>query len=268
MSIRGIKKLSEAISLNGERTLISGAASGIGKAICKRFAEAGSNLLIVDIDEKGLEIIKKDLSIFDVEIQTFIADLSSKKNIDDLWKNIHDIIPSILINNSGIYPPKDYLKIDQDFYAKVLNVNLDSVFWMCQNFIRLRKKYGGIVVNTSSIEALLPIKDKMIPYAISKSGVYALTRSLAHDYGIKGFRINGVIPGAVRTPGINRQIKEAIKKVDLGLFKTGINYKNRLPIGRMGKPDEIAKVVLFLCSDLASYVHGTMIPVDGGFLSS
>jgi NAD(P)-dependent dehydrogenase (short-subunit alcohol dehydrogenase family) len=257
-----------SLSQKGKTAMVSGAASGIGKAISWRFAESGSDLILVDIDEKGLKKVKDDLGSFDIKIQAFTADLSSKPIIDNLWNNLGNKIPDILINNSGIYPPKNYLEIEQDFYDRILDVNLSSVFWMCQNFIRTRKNSGGIIVNTSSIEAVVPFKDEMTHYCVSKSGVYALTRSLAHDYGIKGFRINGIIPGVVKTPGIDDQVKLAIRKINLNLIKAGLNYKSRLALGRLGKPDEIAKVVLFLCSDLASYVQGVMIPVDGGFLSS
>jgi NAD(P)-dependent dehydrogenase (short-subunit alcohol dehydrogenase family) len=257
-----------SLSLKGKTTMVSGAASGIGEAISWRFAESGSDLILVDINEKGLKKVKDDMDTFNIKIQTFTADLSSKLIIDNLWNNLSPKIPDILINNSGIYPPKNYLEIDQDFYDRILDVNLASVFWMCQNFIRTRKNTGGIIVNTSSIEAVVPFKDEMTHYSVSKAGVYALTRSLAYDYGRKGFRINGIIPGVVKTPGIDNQIKRAIRKMNLNLFKTGLNYKSRLALGRLGKPDEIAKVVLFLCSDLASYVQGVMIPVDGGFLSS
>jgi NAD(P)-dependent dehydrogenase (short-subunit alcohol dehydrogenase family) len=268
MSSDALVNLSDAISLKGKKTMISGAASGIGEATSRRFAESGSDLLLVDMDEKGLNKTEEDLDIFNVKIQTIVTDLSSKDKIDNIWDNLGNNIPDILINNSGIFPQKDFLEIDHGFYNKVLSNNLDSVFWMCQNFIKIRKNSGGIIVNTSSIEAVTPFKDKMVHYGASKSGVYALTRSLAHDYGKKGFRVNGVIPGAVITQGINKQIKTAMKKINLGLLKTGINYMNRVPFKRLGKPDEIAKVILFLCSDLASYVHGVLIPVDGGFLSS
>jgi NAD(P)-dependent dehydrogenase (short-subunit alcohol dehydrogenase family) len=258
----------DSVSLKGKMTLVTGAASGIGKAVSWRFADSGSDLMLVDIDEKGLKKVKDDLASFNIKIQTFAADLSNKTIIDNLWNNLNGIIPEILVNNSGIYPSKNYLEIDQGFYDRVLDVNLASVFWMCQNFIKARKNQGGIIVNTSSIEAVVPFKDEMAHYSVSKSGVYALTRSLAHDYGRKGFRVNGVIPGVVRTPGIDNQIKMAVRKMDLNLFKTGLNYKSRLALGRLGKPDEIAKVILFLCSDLASYVQGVMVPVDGGFLCS
>ncbi len=259
---------SESISLKGRMAMISGAASGIGKAISWRFAEAGSDLMLVDIDEKGLKKVKDELGSFEIKVQVFTADLSAKSVIDNLWNNLGDTIPDILVNNCGIYPSKNFLEIDQDFFDRVLDVNLASVFWMCQNFIKSRKNTGGIIVNTSSIESEVPFKDEMTHYSVSKSGVSALTRSLAHDYGRKGFRVNGIIPGVVKTPGIDNQIKLAVRKFDLSIIKAGLDYKNRLALGRLGKPDEIAKVVLFLCSDLASYVQGAMIPVDGGFLSS
>ncbi len=274
MEIKKIKKTNilkssiEAISLKGKKTLISGAASGIGKAISWRFAEAGSDLLLVDISEKGLETIKEYLNGFSVEIQTYVVDLSKKEVIDDFWTSLNKNIPDILINNAGIYPFKDYLEVEQSFYDKTLDVNLNSVFWMCQNFIRIREKVGGIIVNTSSIEAIMPFKVDLSHYSISKSGVYALTRSLARDYGRKGFRVNGILPGAIKTPGTDSLVKTAITKLKFNLLKTGYDFQSRLALGRWGKPDEVAKVILFLCSDLASYVQGVMIPVDGGFLSS
>lgn len=265
---RNFLSLNESISLKGKKTLITGAASGIGKAASLRFAESGSDLLLVDIDKKGLEQARNDLEIFNIDVSTFIIDLSNKQAIDDFWKDTEIEIPDILINNAGIYPSMDYLKVDKDFYEKILDINLNSVFWMCQNFIKARKNTGGIIVNIASIEAVTPFKEEMTHYTISKSGVYALTRSLAHDYGKYGFRVNGVIPGVVKTPGIFNVAITALKKLKLNLVKTGYNYKNRLALGRLGNPDEIAKVIFFLCSDLASYVQGVMMPVDGGFLAS
>jgi len=262
------KDLCESISLKGKKTLISGAASGIGRSISYRFAEAGSDLILLDIDEKGLQKTKELLNKFNCEKQNYKIDLSIKEEIDNFWENNSQKLPDILINNAGIYPFKAYLKVDESFYARTLEINLNSVFWMCQNFIRKRESLGGIIVNISSIEAVTPFKEDMAHYSISKSGVIALTRSLARDYGRKGFRVNGILPGAIKTPGTENLVKLAITKFQFNLIKTGIDFKNRLALGRWGKPDEVAKVVLFLSSDLASYVQGAMIPVDGGFLTS
>jgi NAD(P)-dependent dehydrogenase (short-subunit alcohol dehydrogenase family) len=258
----------DALSLKGKRTMISGAASGIGRATSLRLAEAGSDLLLVDIDAKGLEKLKEELEPSNVGVRVFIADLSKEEEITGLWESLGGHIPSHLVNILGIYPSRNYLSTKKEFYDKVLCTNLHSVFWMCQNFIRQRIKNGGVIVNVSSIEAVTPFKQDMAHYIISKSGVFALTRSLAHDYGRKGFRINGVIPGVTKTPGISKVVKDSLRTIRVGLIKSGIDYMGRVSLGRLAEPDEIARVILFLCSDLSSYVHGVMIPVDGGFLCS
>jgi len=263
-----LKNITESIFLKGKTSLISGASSGIGRSISYRFAEAGSNLILVDIDEDGLNSTLEYLKEFDCIKKIYKIDLSKKEEIDKYWMDPSFTIPDILINNAGIYPFKKYLEVEEIFYAKTLDVNLHSVFWMCQNFIRKRDKKGGVIVNISSIEGVVPFKEDLAHYSISKSGVIALTRSLARDYGKKGFRVNGVLPGAIKTPGTKILIKNAILKLQLNLVRTLMDFNSRLTIGRWGDADEIAKVVLFLSSDLASYVHGAIIPVDGGFLSA
>ena len=154
------------------------------------------------------------------------------------------------------------------FYSNTLDVNLNSVFWMCQNFIKKRLGKGGIIINLSSIEAILPFKEDLAHYCVSKSGVIALTRSLARDYGKDGFRINVILPGAIKTQGTDNLVRKAISGFKFNLLKTGYDFQTRLALGRWGDPDEVAKVALFLSSNLASYVQGALIPVDGGFLSS
>ena len=261
-------ELSKLISLEGKKTLISGAGSGIGRAIAKRFAEAGSDLILLDIDERGLCQTRDTIQKFTSRVSICKLDLSKKAQIDSLWEDFNDEIPDILINNAGIYPFKNYLELDEDELKKTMDVNLNSIFWMCQNFIKKRIKKGGIIVNLSSIEAILPFKGDLAHYSVSKAGVLALTRSLARDYGRNNFRINTILPGAIKTPGTDNLVKLAISRMKVKLIKTGYDFQNRLALGRWGNPDEVAKVALFLCSDLASYVQGAMLPVDGGFLSS
>jgi len=261
-------ELSKLISLEGKKTLISGAGSGIGRSIAKRFAEAGSDLVLVDIDEIGLCQTRDTMEKFTSKVSVCKLDLSKKAQIDSMWEDFNDEIPDILINNAGIYPFKNYLELDEDELKKTMDVNLSSIFWMCQNFIKKRINKGGIIVNLSSIEAILPFKEDLAHYSVSKAGVLALTRSLARDYGRKNFRINTILPGAIKTPGTDTLVKMAISKMKVKLLKTGYDFQNRLALGRWGNPDEVAKAALFLCSDLASYVQGVMLPVDGGFLSS
>ena len=263
----GLKPLSELISLQGKRALITGSARGIGKAIAYRFAEAGADLVLVDIDAKGLNGLKEELSPYSVDVAISRVDVSEKKEVDDLWDTLLGREPSILVNNAGISPFEDFLEIDQAYLSKLIAVNLNSVFWMCQNMIKRRAKKGGVIINMGSIEAVLPFKEGLTHYNISKAGVLALTRTLAKDYGKKGFRINAILPGGIITPGTKSAATE-IFKLNFGLIKSGIEFKARLPLGRFGKPDEIARMAVVLASDLSSYMHGALIAVDGGFLSA
>jgi len=194
-------------------------------------------------------------------------DLAKKSEIDALWEEIRGKEPDILVNNAGIYPFKDFLDIDEDFLRKVVDINWSSVFWMCQHFIRSRLGRGGVIINIGSVEAILPFEENLAHYTMTKGGILALTRNLAKKYGKKGFRINAIIPGGIVTPGF-KSVAKNILRMDLRLIKTGIEFRWRLPLGRFGSPDEVARMIVVLASDLASYVHGALIPVDGGFLSA
>ncbi len=139
---------------------------------------------------------------------------------------------------------------------------------MCQGFIKTRGASGGVIVNVSSIEAISAFKRDMVPYIASKAGVLGFTRALAKAYGRKGFRVNALAPGGIKTPGATSIARRVLTEAKRGLVKTGYDFVQRLPLGRFGLPEEVAGVALFLASDLASYVHGAAIPVDGGFLSA
>jgi 3-oxoacyl-[acyl-carrier protein] reductase len=260
--------LPELISLKGQKVLVTGAASGIGHAIALRLAEAGASLDLVDINFEGLQALKAELEPFDSRVTLYKVDLSQKSRIDRLWLSLTGEEPDILVNNAGIYPFKDTLEVDEAFLQKIMDLNLFSVFWMCQNMLRLRGKRGGVIINLASIEALLPFTSGLVPYNMSKIGVIGLTRSLANEYGKLGFRINVVVPGGITTQGTKAVAKRLVTKLDLGLLDTGYKFRARLPLKHSGQPDEVARMVLVLASGLASYVQGAVIPVDGGFLSA
>lgn len=259
----------DLVSLTGRRILITGAASGIGKAMALRLGASGAGLILVDRNGEQLAGAAEEARRYTEAIQAHVVDLGSRDQVEELWARFDDdSLPDTLINNAGIYPTVDFLKLDRALLEKILAVNLEALVWMCQGFIRRRMKKGGVIVNVSSIEAVLPFKEDMIPYTVSKAGVLALTRGLARDYGRRGFRVNAIVPGAIRTPGTQAMINDALWKLKMGLWKTGYDFQSRLPLGRWGDPDEVARVALFLVSDLASYVQGALVPVDGGFLSS
>ena len=259
--------MSELISLKGKRALITGAAAGIGRAIALRFAELGASLELVDIDMRGLKRVMGELEKFGVKVNLHKVDISKRDNIAALWNNMGDP-PEILVNNAGIYLFQDFLEVDEEFLDKIIDVNLKSVFWMCQEMIRRRGKKGGIIINVASIEAILPFATGLVHYDISKMGVIALTRALAREYGKINFRVNAVIPGGIETKGVKKLKKEAAMKLNVDMIKTAINFKSRLPLGRFGNPDEVARVVVLLATEVSSYMTGAMIAVDGGFLSA
>ncbi|MCS7142700.1 MAG: SDR family oxidoreductase [Aigarchaeota archaeon] len=262
------KPLNELLSLRNRTALITGSAMGIGKSIAERFGEAGADLILVDINEEGLKEVSRSITErYGVKVRIFRTDLSKRDEIDRLWESIGDETPDILVNNAGIYQFRDFLEVDEQFLERTLSVNLKSVFYMCQHMIRKRGDRGGVIINVSSIEAMLHLVRGLTHYSVSKIGLVALSRSLASEYGEKGYRVNVVMPGGIRTPGTEKVRREMMKRLQLGFIFTGLRFMSRLPLKRLGEPDEVAKVVLFLASDMSSYVTGAVITVDGGFLA-
>lgn len=152
------------IRLEGKTAVITGSASGIGAAMAYRFAEAGADLVLVDLNQAGLEAVKTEAGGFGVDISIHRVDLADKAQIDGLWAELGDT--SVLVNNAGIYPMRDFLELDTSLLKKVMDVNLHQALWMSQHFIRRNMSRGGAIVNVSSIEAIMPFKDGMTHYAV------------------------------------------------------------------------------------------------------
>ena len=261
--------MGELLSLSGSRALVTGAASGIGRAVALRLAEAGAAMVLVDNDEEGLggseAFLRKELQ-GPLAIVRHTLDLTSHDAIVELWRGLEPL-PAVLVNNAGTYPFRSFTEIDEDAYRRLMAVNLDAVFWMCQEMIRRRGRAGGSIVNIGSVEALLPFKADLAHYGASKAGVIALSRSLAREYGRSGYRVNVVVPGGIDTPG-TRRIARDVLRLRLGRLVDGLDYSRRLPLGRLGRADEVARVVAFLASPAAAYMLGSVVVVDGGFLSA
>jgi 3-oxoacyl-[acyl-carrier protein] reductase len=255
------------LDLSNKTVMITGTTSGIGKATAIKFAEAGARIIMVNRSDLKYDPFDTLKSAKEVIIKK--ADFSKLESINRLWDELEEEnIPNILINNAGIYPMKEFQEIDIDFYNNLTDINQTSVFFMCQNFVRKNQRRGGVIVNTSSVEAILPTTPDLIPYSASKAAVIAITRAIAREYASKGFRANVITPGAIHTEETDKKKWEVLRTLNFQLIKTGLEFQSRIPMGRMGNPEEVAQVSLFLASDLASYVNGAVIPIDGGFLAS
>ena len=261
------KSIAELISLEGKSAIITGAGAGMGAATARRFAEAGAALYLLDIHQENLAAITRELTDAGADVHGYEIDLTRKEEIDAFWQGLPEPKPDIVVNNAGIFPFKDFLECDEAFLKTVMDINFYAVYWMCQHFVRARIDLGGVIINVGSIEAQLPFKKDLAHYTTGKAGVIALTRALAKDYGKKGIRANVILPGGIVTEGTKRAAQEVLK-MNLGLIVDGVNFMARLPLGRMGQPDEVARITLVLASELSSYMTGAVVPVDGGFLSA
>jgi NAD(P)-dependent dehydrogenase (short-subunit alcohol dehydrogenase family) len=176
----------------------------------------------------------------------------------------------ILVNNAGIYPRKPLDEMTGADFDRVVSVNLAGTF-LCSRYAShemIEKENEGCIINIASIEAIHPSSTGMTAYDASKGGVLTLTKSLARELGQHGIRVNAIAPGGIMTQGVRSHLKTPSEDQGKAQLKELKRFMSRMALGRMGRADDIARVALFLASDLAGYITGQMIVVDGGYLVS
>ncbi|MHA2101415.1 MAG: SDR family NAD(P)-dependent oxidoreductase [Candidatus Kariarchaeaceae archaeon] len=248
--------------LDGKITIITGIGSGIGKSTALLFGEEGATVVGADIDQQaGLKVIKEierngGNGIF---IQT---DVSNATEVDVLVQNAISLGRiDVLVNNAGIEVVKSITDTTEEEWDKTIDTNLKSVFLTCQKTIpTMRKQKTGVIINNASAAAIVGSFSAV--YSASKGGILSLTKALAVDLGPSNIRVNCILPGAIETPMLDRVNKKLgdAEKIREERIKS-------YPIGRFGNPEEVAKTILFLASDDASFITGASIVVDGGFSS-
>lgn len=248
--------------VDGKVAVVTGAGSGIGRAIAMRFAAEGAALVANDVAEAGLTSLARELSARRASIATLTGDMSRAAVADaaaalassrfgrlDVW-----------VNNAGGGMPTPFERTDEGAYRAELARNLDTAWFGCQAALRAMKpQRSGAVVNLSSGAALLA-SDGLHAYAAAKAAILSLTRNLALEYGPFGIRVNAIAPGPILTP----VFAEYLKTLPGGGASAGAH----VPLGRLGKPEEIAAAALFLASDEASYVSGATLAVDGAITAA
>lgn len=245
--------------LTGKNVLITGASSGIGKAIALRFAREGANVAINYLSgDDEAEGVRASAEMAGGRAIAVRADISREDDVRGMFDRVCESFGTldVLINNAGIQKPSPSEDIAMSDFDRVLNVNLRGAFLCAREAIRrfMLQGAGGVILNNSSVHEVIP-KPKYLPYSISKGGMENLTKSLALEYAAKGIRVNAVGPGAVITP---------INSSWTGNAKARAEVESHIPMGRAADPEEIASVFAFLASGDASYITGQTIFACGG----
>jgi NAD(P)-dependent dehydrogenase (short-subunit alcohol dehydrogenase family) len=248
-------------SLNGRVALVTGAANGIGRATALAFAAAGADVLLADRDAEGGEKAAAEVEAAGVKARFVQIDVADAAQVEAMVATAVDDLGGLdmAFNNAGIEPTSAPLADGtRDDWDRIIAVDLTAV-WLCmQAEIPHLLKRGGAIVNCSSIAGLVGFPGAA-PYVAAKHGVVGLTKTAALDYAEQGLRVNAVCPGVIDTPMIQR-FTHGDPEATQALTASE-------PVQRLGRPEEIAAAVVWLCSDEASFVTGQAIAVDGGYVA-
>lgn len=247
--------------LDNKVAIVTGGAKGIGEAICRVFAQQGAIVHLIDIDaENGQKVAGE------IEGKFHECDLTQHESVGELFQKIYETIGSIdiLINNAGIAHIGTAETTSPNDMDRLYAVNVKSVYTCLHHAIPYMKKSGGgAIVNLASVASVLGIAERFA-YSTTKGAVYTMTFSVAKDFIGDNIRCNMVGPGRVHTPFVDGYLANNYPGREAEMFEA---LSKTQPIGRMGKPAEIAHLINYLCSDEASFVTGSFYPIDGGFMT-
>ncbi|BBH17551.1 short-chain dehydrogenase [Nocardioides baekrokdamisoli] len=245
---------SGADNFEGRRALVTGAGSGIGLSIVTKLLERGADVVAFDLDPSAVpaEVTKVAVDLSDVTaVREAVASLNPDEPIDTLF------------NNAGIGSTKNLVDCSVEEWDRVFDVNVRATFLMCQLLLpSMLERQHGVIVNTASVAGMIGLTDRAA-YCASKGAVIALTKQIAVQWAGHGIRCNSVCPGTVDSPWVGRLMAEAEDPEARRAQLVG-----RQPLGRLGKPEEIASAAIYLASDAAAFITGTDLVIDGGITAA
>lgn len=261
----------QLLTLSGKAALVTGGAMGIGEAIAARLAAAGASVMIADIDADAAGTTARKIAAeIGGRVEATRADLA---RVNDVRAMVDATVAvfgrlDILVNNAGVFPFTDALGMTEAQWDHVLDVNLKGAFFAAQCAARcmITAGDGGRIINIASIDALHPT-GHLAHYDSSKGGMLMMTRALALELGPQGIAVNAIAPGGINTPGAAAAAPAAEQTPGVEEMSTAA-FLARIPLRRMGEPDDIARVALFLAGDASAYMTGAVLVVDGGYLLS
>lgn len=255
--------LEQLLNLSGKTAIVTGSAGGIGEAIAERLHEAGANVIVADVNEAGAQTVATRLN--EHRANSSIASALDVTRSDQVQAVVQQAVSTfgsldILVNNAGIFPFVSLADLTEETFNKVIDVNLRGVYLLTKAATEEMKRqdHGGKVINITSIDAIHPSMVGLAPYDASKHAVWGFTKNIALELAPHGISVNALAPGGISTPGTGSLDGEPAAGVEA--------FIKLVPMGRMGYADEIGKATLFLASDMASYMTGEQVVVDGGRL--
>ncbi len=249
-------------SLVEKVAVITGGGSGIGQAIARLFAKQGAEIIILDLNETGASQTVEGIVRSGGKALFYRCDVSDQAEV----KRVFDLMPkaNILVCSAGVSHIGRLDTTAETDFDRIFKVNVKGVYNCMQKAVeKMKKQGGGVILNLASVASSVGIPDRFA-YSMSKGAVYAMTLSVARDYIESGIRCNCISPGRVHTPFVDDFLKKNYAGQEKEMFE---KLAKTQPIGRMGTPDEMASLALYLCSDEASFVTGVDYPIDGGFMS-
>ena len=256
-------------NLNNKNAVITGGSDGIGLGIAKAFAREGANLLLIGKDPEKLQRAQQALlNEFAVQVHTLSADLSKTETVTEVVKDIERLLPAvdILVNNAGLARFVPFEQVDDALYDAHFNLNVKAPYFLTQGLLPALVKSKGNVINISSysVHRMLPNRAATV-YSATKGALNSFTIALAFEVGHLGVRVNAIAPGNISTPQFNRNL-QALTPEKQAAFETMV--KEIYPLQHIGTPEDIAKACVFLASDNASWITGTVLAVDGGLTTN